>query len=75
MDDSLVSKGKESLLIPEHSQVLPSHEFVLFSFVHLLVLDFFFILLYPQVMDSSVLTRCPHRSEVQSVVLAETDSE
>ncbi|KAJ4700968.1 Guanine nucleotide-binding protein, beta subunit [Melia azedarach] len=46
MDDSLVSKGKESLLIPEHSQV----------------------------MDSSVLTRCPHRSEVQSVVLAETDS-
>ncbi|KAL0363951.1 UNVERIFIED_CONTAM: hypothetical protein Sangu_0492700 [Sesamum angustifolium] len=46
MDDSFVARGKESLLIPEPTQVL----------------------------DSSVVNRCPHRSEIQSIVLAETES-
>ncbi|XP_077242073.1 uncharacterized protein LOC143882472 isoform X2 [Tasmannia lanceolata] len=44
MEDSGVTKGKESLLIPVHAQVI----------------------------HSSLLARCPHRSEIQSVVLAET---
>ncbi|CBI18207.3 unnamed protein product, partial [Vitis vinifera] len=46
MEDSLVNKGKESLLIPVSAQV----------------------------MDSSLVNRCPHRSEIQSIVLAETES-
>ncbi|KAL6524960.1 hypothetical protein OROMI_030553 [Orobanche minor] len=46
MEDSSVGRGKESLLIPEHSQVL----------------------------ESSMVKRCPHRSEIQSIVLAETES-
>ncbi|KAB1200375.1 hypothetical protein CJ030_MR0G007485 [Morella rubra] len=46
LEDSFVSKGKESLLIPVLSQV----------------------------MDSFLVTRCPHRSEIQSIVLAETES-
>ncbi|OAY80106.1 hypothetical protein ACMD2_22051 [Ananas comosus] len=45
MEDSTVSKGKESLLIPVHAQVI----------------------------NSSVVDRCPHRSEIQSVVIAEGD--
>ncbi|XP_051124309.1 uncharacterized protein LOC127246790 [Andrographis paniculata] len=44
MEDSFVGQGKESLLIPEQTQVL----------------------------DSSMVNRCPHRSEIQSIVLAET---
>ncbi|RVW48953.1 hypothetical protein CK203_095639 [Vitis vinifera] len=47
MEDSLVNKGKESLLIPVSAQV----------------------------MDSSLVNRCPHRSEIQGIVLAETESE
>ncbi|KAF3445507.1 hypothetical protein FNV43_RR10683 [Rhamnella rubrinervis] len=46
LGDSLVNKGKESLLIPIRTQV----------------------------MESSLVNRCPHRSEIQSVVLAETES-
>ncbi|CAK9154136.1 unnamed protein product [Ilex paraguariensis] len=46
MEDPLVSRGKESLLIPEQIQVL----------------------------DSALVNRCPHRSEIQSIVLAETES-
>ncbi|KAL3504484.1 hypothetical protein ACH5RR_034325 [Cinchona calisaya] len=46
MEGSFVSQGKESLLIPEQTQVV----------------------------DSAVVNRCPHRSEIQSIVLAETDS-
>ncbi|KAK6118786.1 hypothetical protein DH2020_047477 [Rehmannia glutinosa] len=46
MEDSSVGRGKESLLIPETTQVL----------------------------DSSLVNRCPHRSEIQSIVLAETES-
>ncbi|RLN03333.1 uncharacterized protein C2845_PM13G14460 [Panicum miliaceum] len=43
MDGAMLSKGKESLLIPDNSQVI----------------------------SSSVVDRCPHRSEIQSVALAE----
>ncbi|KAI3464667.1 hypothetical protein Pfo_021330 [Paulownia fortunei] len=46
MEDSFVGRGKESLLIPERTQVL----------------------------DSSLVNRCPHRSEIQSIVLAENES-
>ncbi|KAM7507897.1 hypothetical protein LguiA_018350 [Lonicera macranthoides] len=45
-DDSLLSRGKESLLIPEQTPVL----------------------------DSALANRCPHRSEIQSIVLAEAES-
>ncbi|KAF9610398.1 hypothetical protein IFM89_022309 [Coptis chinensis] len=45
VEDSSLTKGKESLLIPQPAQVL----------------------------SSSIVDRCPHRSEVQSVVLSETD--
>ncbi|XP_010260956.1 PREDICTED: uncharacterized protein LOC104599907 isoform X2 [Nelumbo nucifera] len=45
MEDSSVTKGKESLLIPVQAEV----------------------------RHSSLLNRCPHRSEVQSLVLAETE--
>ncbi|KAJ1286373.1 hypothetical protein BS78_03G348600 [Paspalum vaginatum] len=43
MDGMMLSKGKESLLIPNNAQVI----------------------------SSSVVDRCPHRSEIQSVALAE----
>ncbi|KAF4354223.1 hypothetical protein G4B88_006974, partial [Cannabis sativa] len=46
LDDSLLSKGKESLLIP----------------------------IYTEVTNSSLVNRCPHRSEIQSIVLAESES-
>ncbi|XAR62483.1 hypothetical protein NMG60_11017251 [Bertholletia excelsa] len=46
MQGSLVNKGKESLLIPEQTQVI----------------------------NSSLVNRCPHRSEVQSIALADTES-
>ncbi|KAL3638922.1 hypothetical protein CASFOL_016829 [Castilleja foliolosa] len=46
MKDSSVGLGKESLLIPEHTQVL----------------------------DSSLVSHCPHRSEIQSIVLTESES-
>ncbi|XP_075641268.1 uncharacterized protein LOC142612974 [Castanea sativa] len=46
LEDSLVNKGKESLLIPGQAQV----------------------------MDSFLVNRCPHRSEIQSIVLTETES-
>ncbi|KAJ6793528.1 Uncharacterized protein M6B38_236790 [Iris pallida] len=45
MEESMVTKGKESLLIP----------------------------LQAQVVSSAVVDRCPHRSEIQSVVLTEGD--
>ncbi|KAI5654470.1 hypothetical protein M9H77_31657 [Catharanthus roseus] len=45
MQGSLVSQGKESLLIPKQTEVL----------------------------ESAVVNRCPHRMEIQSIVLAETD--
>ncbi|XP_039121864.1 uncharacterized protein LOC120258500 [Dioscorea cayenensis subsp. rotundata] len=47
MDDSVVTKGKESLLIPVQAHVIRSSE----------------------------VDRCPHRSEIQSVVLAEGDGD
>ncbi|OVA03335.1 hypothetical protein BVC80_1507g17 [Macleaya cordata] len=46
LEDSSLTRGKESLLIPVPAQVL----------------------------HSSLVNRCPHRSEIQSVVLTETDS-
>ncbi|KAG7942965.1 hypothetical protein I3843_15G014400 [Carya illinoinensis] len=46
LEDTFVSKGKESLLIPVQTQVL----------------------------DSFMVNRCPHRSEIQSIVLTETES-
>ncbi|KAK7270950.1 hypothetical protein RJT34_26494 [Clitoria ternatea] len=46
LGDSSVSKGKDSLLIPEHTEIVAS----------------------------SLLNRCPHRSEIQSIVLAEVES-
>ncbi|XP_057973717.1 uncharacterized protein LOC131161771 isoform X4 [Malania oleifera] len=46
LEDSLVNRGKESLLIPVHAQV----------------------------WDASLVHRCPHRSEIQSIALAETES-
>ncbi|GMH22268.1 hypothetical protein Nepgr_024111 [Nepenthes gracilis] len=46
LTDSLIHRGKESLLIP----------------------------VCVEVTDSSVLNHCPHRSEIQSLVLAETDT-
>ncbi|PSS00061.1 CCR4-associated factor like [Actinidia chinensis var. chinensis] len=45
MQDSLVNRGKESLLIPEQCEV----------------------------MNSSLVNHCPHRSEIQSIALAETE--
>ncbi|KAL5703652.1 hypothetical protein ACHQM5_022179 [Ranunculus cassubicifolius] len=45
IEDSTLTRGKESLLIPMQAQVL----------------------------NSSSMDRCPHRSEIQSVVLSETD--
>ncbi|KAH7685472.1 WD40-repeat-containing domain-containing protein [Dioscorea alata] len=47
LDDSVVTKGKESLLIPVQAHVIRSSE----------------------------VDRCPHRSEIQSVVLAEGDGD
>ncbi|PUZ53796.1 hypothetical protein GQ55_5G078600 [Panicum hallii var. hallii] len=47
MDGAMLSKGKESLLIPDNSQVI----------------------------NSSVVDRCPHRSEIQSVALAEGEGD
>ncbi|KAJ0971985.1 hypothetical protein J5N97_019944 [Dioscorea zingiberensis] len=47
MEDSAVTKGKESLLIPVHSQAV----------------------------DSLEVDRCPHRSEIQSVVLTKGDGD
>ncbi|KAK6938275.1 hypothetical protein RJ641_031783 [Dillenia turbinata] len=46
MENSLLGRGKESLLIPVHTPVL----------------------------EASVVGRCPHRSEIQSIVLAETEN-
>ncbi|GLU07000.1 hypothetical protein SLE2022_239800 [Rubroshorea leprosula] len=46
LEVSLLSKGKEGLLIPERIEVL----------------------------DSFLVNRCPHRSEIQSIVLAETEN-
>ncbi|GAV66122.1 hypothetical protein CFOL_v3_09632 [Cephalotus follicularis] len=46
LEDSLISKGKESLLIPEQTQVIKSMS----------------------------VNRCPHRSEIQSIVVTEIDS-
>ncbi|XP_042487162.1 uncharacterized protein LOC122067384 isoform X2 [Macadamia integrifolia] len=45
MEDCSVTKGKESLLIPIHAQII----------------------------HSSIVNCCPHRSEIQSLVLAETE--
>ncbi|GAB4845146.1 hypothetical protein Ancab_038550 [Ancistrocladus abbreviatus] len=44
LGDSLVNRGKDSLLIPGHAEI----------------------------RNSSVINRCPHRSEIQSIVLTET---
>ncbi|KAI3685644.1 hypothetical protein L6452_34898 [Arctium lappa] len=46
LKDSLVNEGKDSLLIPDHTQVV----------------------------DSAIVNRCPHRSEIQTIVLNETES-
>ncbi|BBH08899.1 hypothetical protein Prudu_021240 [Prunus dulcis] len=46
LEASLISEGKESLLIPVQTEV----------------------------MNSLMVNRCPHRSEIQSIVLAETES-
>ncbi|CAM8998857.1 unnamed protein product [Rhodiola kirilowii] len=45
MEDKLVNRGKEGLVIPVETQVL----------------------------ESLLLNRCPHRSEIQSIVLSEVD--
>ncbi|KAJ8762098.1 hypothetical protein K2173_007153 [Erythroxylum novogranatense] len=45
MEDSSLTKGKESLLVPVQTQVV----------------------------ESSLLNRCPHRSEIQSILLHETE--
>ncbi|KAG0495374.1 hypothetical protein HPP92_000065 [Vanilla planifolia] len=47
LDESMVIKGKESLLIPIHATVL----------------------------NSSIVNRCPHRSEIQSIALGEGDGD
>jgi hypothetical protein len=47
MEGEMLSKGKESLLIPINAEVI----------------------------SSSVVDRCPHRSEIQSVVLAEGEGD
>uniref|UniRef100_A0A453G063 Uncharacterized protein n=2 Tax=Aegilops tauschii subsp. strangulata TaxID=200361 RepID=A0A453G063_AEGTS len=47
MEEEMLSRGKESLLIPINAQVI----------------------------SSSVVDRCPHRSEIQSVVLAEGEGD
>ncbi|KAL6616437.1 hypothetical protein ACP70R_038707 [Stipagrostis hirtigluma subsp. patula] len=47
LDGAILSKGKESLLIPDNAQVI----------------------------SSSVVDRCPHRSEIQSVALAEGEGD
>ncbi|KAD4584772.1 hypothetical protein E3N88_22373 [Mikania micrantha] len=46
LKDSLVNEGKDSLLIPEQTQVV----------------------------DSAIVNRCPHRSEIQTILLNETES-
>ncbi|XP_020220582.1 uncharacterized protein LOC109803423 isoform X1 [Cajanus cajan] len=46
LGESSVSEGKDSLLIPEHTEVIAS----------------------------SLLNRCPHRSEIQSIALADEES-
>lgn len=76
MDDWFVSEGKDSLLIPEQTPVLQA--ICLFSICCLSPFPFnifLFFYFFIKVMDSSMLNRCPHRSEVQSIALAETDSE
>ncbi|KAF5181115.1 hypothetical protein FRX31_029299 [Thalictrum thalictroides] len=45
LEDSKLTKGKQSLLIPVQAQIL----------------------------HSSIVDRCPHRSEIQSLILSETD--
>ncbi|KAI3513605.1 hypothetical protein L1887_20941 [Cichorium endivia] len=47
LGDSLVDKGKDSLLIPEQTRVV----------------------------DSAIVNRCPHRSEIQTIVLNEAESD
>lgn len=47
MEEEMLSRGKESLLIPINAQVI----------------------------SSSIVDRCPHRSEIQSVVLAEGEGD
>ncbi|XP_017437611.1 uncharacterized protein LOC108343754 isoform X2 [Vigna angularis] len=46
LGESSVNEGKDSLLIPEHTEII----------------------------DSSLLNRCPHRSEIQSIALAEVEN-
>ncbi|QCD94553.1 hypothetical protein DEO72_LG5g2637 [Vigna unguiculata] len=46
LGESSVNEGKDSLLIPEHTEIIAS----------------------------SLLNRCPHRSEIQSIALAEVES-
>ncbi|XP_019453937.1 PREDICTED: uncharacterized protein LOC109355309 isoform X1 [Lupinus angustifolius] len=46
LEESSVTKGKDSLLIPEHTEIIAS----------------------------SLVNRCPHRSEIQSIVLADAES-
>uniref|UniRef100_A0A368UH20 Uncharacterized protein n=1 Tax=Glycine max TaxID=3847 RepID=A0A368UH20_SOYBN len=46
LGESSISEGKDSLLIPEHTEIIAS----------------------------SLLSRCPHRSEIQSIALAEVES-
>lgn len=53
---------------------------IYFPFVSFFLLFFSLICIvslfnFLKAMDSSILNRCPHRSEVQSIALAETDSE
>ncbi|KAK1436404.1 hypothetical protein QVD17_02184 [Tagetes erecta] len=46
LNDSLVNEGKDSLLIPQQTQVV----------------------------DSALVNRCPHRSEIQTILLNESES-
>lgn len=81
MEGSRVAKGKESLLIPIEAQVrIALFIMNISAFHHCLLIQFYFICvcfyLYLnspcKVRDASILDRCPHRSEICSVVLAES---
>ncbi|KAK3043871.1 hypothetical protein RJ639_000570 [Escallonia herrerae] len=76
MKDSLISRGKESLLIPKETLVnIPFIPFVwnLYNCAPMLSTYLVYPVLF-KVMDSAMVDRCPHPSEIQSLVLAKTES-
>lgn len=78
MEGSRVAKGKESLLIPIEAQVRIALFIVNFSPLSAYSILFRMCMFYLyfnspcKVRDASILDRCPHRSEICSVVLAES---